>query len=147
MKSLSIVLSRRETKRKKDAQEVRRKLTKSRDAARSTAVLTGMVNPALWHGRASQYGQPCIGARLVARLCYWPCVPSSPAARLYRPVHGRASFHPFPLALPGLRLTSILPWISPESYLSHQNPKVLLESTDQPKYKHNWIKEGESIPF
>jgi len=35
-----------------------------------------------------------------------------------------------------LRLTSILPSIPPESYLSHQNPKVLPGSTDKPQYKH-----------
>jgi len=52
-------------------------------------------------------------------------------------MHERASLRPFPLTLPGLRLTSILPLIPPESYLSHQNPKVLPGSTDKPQDKHN----------
>jgi len=53
------------------------------------------------------------------------------------PAAGRATFlglqHSH--ASPGLRLTSILPLIPCESYLSPQNPKVLLESTDKQQYK------------
>jgi len=55
--------------------------------------------------------------------------------QLCRPVHGRALLHPLPLAW--LRLTAILPSISSESDLSHQNPMVLPGSTDKPQYKHN----------
>jgi len=49
----------------------------------------------------------------------------------------RASLHLLLLALPGLRLTAILPSIPSESYLSYQNPTVLPGSTDKPQYKHN----------
>ena len=42
--------------------------------------------------------------------------------------HGRASLHPFPLALSRLRLTSILPSIPLENYLSCPKPKVLLKA-------------------
>jgi len=63
------------------------------------------------------------------------------------PVHGRASLRPFPLALLGLRLTSIFPSIPPESYLSRPNPKLLPGSTNKPQYKHKWIKGSKSVPF
>ena len=53
------------------------------------------------------------------------------------PVHGRMSLHVLLLALSGLRLTFILPLIPPESYLFHQNLKVLPKSTDKPQYEHN----------
>jgi len=62
---------------------------------------------------------------------------SAIATRLYRTMHDRASLHLLLLALPGLRLTSILSSIPPESYFSHQNQKVLPGSTNKPQYKHN----------
>jgi len=88
------------------------------------------------HGRAQQHWQPCKGAqschsaRSVAQqhgLATWLCCL----------VHGRACSRSLPFALLGLRLTSILPSIPLESYFSHQNPKILSESTDKPQYKHN----------
>jgi len=51
-------------------------------------------------------------------------------------VHAHASLHLFPLALPGLRLTSILPSTPPESYLSRPKQEVLPEKTDRLQYKH-----------
>jgi len=69
--------------------------------------------------------------------CFWPCIPSGPAARLCRLVPGCACSRLLLFALPGLHLTFILPLISFESYLSHQNSKILPKSTDKPQYKDN----------
>jgi len=96
------------------------KTIKSRDAARRTAVPQHMANRALKHSHTH------------GRAWLWPLQHVHAG-----PMHGRASLRLFLLALSGLRLTSILPSIPPESYLSHQNPKVLSESTDKPQYKHN----------
>jgi len=52
------------------------------------------------------------------------------------PMQGHASFRSLPFALPGLRLTSILPSTPYKSYLCSQNPKVLPENTDKPQYQH-----------
>jgi len=94
-------------------------------------------NPFPCSGCANQRGHPCIGARPMARPCCWPYVPSGPSTRLCRLVHGRACSRTLLFALPGLRLTCILHSIPSESYLSHQNLKVLPKSTDKPQCKHN----------
>jgi len=76
------------------------------------------------HGRAPMHGfRPLQHGRAVA-------------------MHGHASLQLFPLALLGLRLTSILLLIPLECYVFHQNPKVLPKSTNKLQYKHNYIKGG-----
>ena len=90
---------------------------------------------------------PCATARSVARLCCRLCHLSGPAARSCLPLHGRTSFLLLLFALPGLRLTSILPSTPCKVYLCSQNPKVFPKNTDKPQYQHIWIKGSKSIPF
>ena len=78
------------------------------------------------HGRAQTHCRPC--------ACAWLRPQQHGRAA---PVHNHMSLRVFPFALPGLRLTSTLLLIPPESYLFHQNPKVLPENTDKLQYKHN----------
>ena len=125
----------------KDAKRIAAKPLKPAMQARRMVVLTGTANHAHrrtavsvstgncaprhgWrHGRAA--------SRASLRVLQHGCVALCTVVRPWViPVYSlRVSFD--------LYSSSILPSIPPESYFSHQNPKVLSGSTDKPQYKYN----------
>jgi len=132
-RNLSKVLSLKEkTKEWKIIKESPQNRLNPATQARQTAVCVSKGNCAPKHGRWHDL---------------LPCDLSGPTERLCHPVHDRTCLRLLSFALSGLRLTTILPSIPLESYLSHQNLKVLPENIDKPQYKHNWIKGSKSIPF